>query len=64
MVSYTEWTRIGHEVYKAKGGTYTGEGSATDVTETLAEFWQQNTGRLRSASSSEARQIAEQNMAV
>jgi len=64
MVEYTEWTEIGHEVYKQKGGTYTGRGSAQSVTSTLAEFWQQNTERLRSASRSEAREIARQNMTV
>lgn len=64
MVSYTEWTSIGHDVYKEKGGTYTASSSAQSVTSTLAEFWSQNTDQLRSASRSEARRIAQNNMTV
>lgn len=63
MVSYTDWTRIGHDVYKSKGGQY-GSNTATDVTETLASYWQENTDTLRSASESEARQLAERDMSV
>lgn len=64
MVAYTDWTRIGHEVYKSLGGTYPDESTATDVTRTLAEFWQNNTDTLRAASESEARRIARDNMSV
>jgi len=64
MVDYPTWTRIGHEVYKAKGGRYADEQAAQSVTSTLAAFWSENTERLRSASESEARRIAEQNMTV
>jgi len=64
MVSYTEWTEIGHEVYKSKGGQYGNRQAAQSVTSTLAAFWRQNTDRLKAASRSEARQIARQNMTV
>ena len=64
MVSYREWTEIGHSVYKMKGGKYTGKESAPLVTSTLAEFWSSNTAVLKDATRSEARQIAEQQMAV
>lgn len=64
MVEYTEWTEIGHEVYKDMGGQYGSRQAAQSVTSTLAAFWQQNTDRLRAASRSEARRIARQNMNV
>jgi hypothetical protein len=64
MVEYTTWTEIGHEVYQDMGGTYTNRESAQSVTSTLAEFWNQNTDRLRQASEAEARRIARQNMNV
>jgi len=63
MVEYTDWTRIGHEVYKAKGGTYGGT-TATEVTRMLAEYWSENTAMLRSASEQEARNVAERQMRV
>jgi hypothetical protein len=64
MVTYTEWTSIGHEVYKAKGGTYSGREAAQQVTSTLASYWRENTADLRAASSSEAREIARNAMRV
>jgi hypothetical protein len=64
MVDYPTWTEIGHEVYKSKGGAYTGSSSAQQVTSVLAEFWSQNTETLREASRSEAQRIAEREMTV
>ena len=63
MVTYTEWVSIGHEAFKSKGGTY-GDDTAVDVTETLASFWQENKPLLKQASSSEATEIAQENMQV
>lgn len=63
MVEYTDWTEIGHAVYKAKGGTY-GEGTAVDVTEVLAAYWSQNKDRLSAMSRAEARRLAEQEIQV
>jgi hypothetical protein len=64
MVEYTEWTEIGHSVYKSKGGTYSGRESAQNVTSVLAKYWRNNTGELRSASRSQARAIAQREMTV
>jgi len=64
MVEYTEWTSIGHEVYKAKGGEYTGREAAQSVTSVLAEYWRENTAQLRTASRSEAKKIAQREMIV
>ena len=64
MVEYTEWTEIGHSVYKQKGGTYSGRESAQQVTSVLADFWRQNKDTLKAASRSEARQIAQSEMTV
>lgn len=63
MVSYTDWTRIGHNVYRDLGGTYD-ESTAVSVTQTLAAFWSDNKTDLEDASEAEARQIARQNMNV
>jgi len=64
MVEYTNWIEIGHTVYKAKGGTYSGRESAQQVTSVLADYWQENTAQLRSASRSEAETIAQREMQV
>jgi len=64
MVDYSTWTKIGHEIYKEKGGTYRGKAAAPQLTSTLAAFWRENKDQLKSASRSEARQIARQNMTV
>lgn len=64
MVEYTEWTEIGHEVYKQKGGRYGSREAAQNVTSVLARYWRQNTDQLRSASRSEARDIASREMSV
>lgn len=64
MVTYTEWTEIGHEVYKSKGGTYGNRRAAQSVTETLAAFWRENRDRLEPASRTEAREIARNSMTV
>jgi hypothetical protein len=64
MVDYTEWTEIGHAVYKSKGGTYGDRQAAQNVTSVLASYWQENTAELRSTSRSEARSIAEREMTV
>lgn len=64
MVEYTEWTAIGHAVYKSKGGTYRGRETAQEVTAVLAEYWRSNTGTLKSASRSEAEEIAKAEIRV
>ena len=64
MVEYTEWTEIGHSVYKSKGGTYSGRESAQQVTSVLAEYWRENRADLVSASRAEARRVAESEIRV
>lgn len=58
MVEYTEWTQIGHEVFKQKGGRY-GSETAVDVTQTLASYWSENKERLQNMSRSQARSLAQ-----
>lgn len=62
MVSYTEYTSIAHDVYKAKGGTY--PNGLPPVGETFAQFWEQNKAELEGMSSSEARQAVSQAISV
>lgn len=64
MVSYSEWTEIGHEVYQIKGGDYPVESTATEITQTLATYWNNNTATLKAASKPEARKIAKAEMKV
>lgn len=64
MVSYTEWTRIGHDVYQQLGGGYPDEQTATNVTQTLAAFWQENKSQLIGLGESEARRVARNNMSL
>ena len=64
MVSYPTWTEIGHEVYKRKGGRYTSSSSAQEVTSVLAEYWSENTEKLKNATEAEARRLAENQMSV
>lgn len=63
MVTYTEWITIGHKVFKQKGGQY-GDDTAVEATSVLAEYWSNNTDELKSASKSEARNIAQSEMKV
>lgn len=58
MVEYTEWVSLGHEVYKAKGGTYDGD-TAAELVQVLARFWNRNREELISIGQNEARNILE-----
>lgn len=63
MVTYTEFIEIGHEVYKSKGGQYE-EGTAADLVEVLAGFWQRNKDELKTIGRREAKRIIDKNMNV
>lgn len=39
MVTYTEWTAIVHDEYKAMGGGYQAQGVVQAVTRAAADFW-------------------------
>lgn len=61
MVEYTEWIELGHEVYKAKGGTY-GSDTAAELVEELAAFWERNKEELLVIGRREARRILERQL--
>lgn len=53
MVQYTVWTSVVHEAFQDLGGDYESM-PATEVTSQAAAYWQENKGRLRGFSRSEA----------
>lgn len=45
MVEYSEWIQAVHTAYQRQGGTYQ-EGTAAQLVEIAAEFWQENKEEL------------------
>lgn len=45
MVTYTDVVEVMNEVHREKGGTY-GEGTAVEIVQLAAEFWQRNKEEL------------------
>lgn len=63
MVSYTEFIEAGHEVYQEKGGRYQ-EGTAAELVQLLAEFWQRNKEQLKAIGYREAKRVIDRNLNV
>lgn len=61
MVSYSEWVSAVHAAYKANGGTYS-EGTAADIVQLAAEFWQRNKEELKTIGQREAERLARQRL--
>jgi hypothetical protein len=57
MVTYPEWVKATHEAYKANGGTYS-EGTAAEIVEAAAAFWERNKEELKQIAYREAVRIA------
>jgi hypothetical protein len=67
MVSYQTWTSIGHDVAKSKGAVLTGSGTQRtnqELISVLADVWQDRKEELSTATRSEARAIAEEEVNV
>jgi hypothetical protein len=62
MVTYNEWTEAVHTAYKQMGGTYT-EGTAPDLTEQAAAFWEANKEQLLELAFAAAVEVAKQALA-
>lgn len=63
MVTYEQWVEAVNEAYKAEGGTYV-EGTAAELIQLAAEFWNRNSEQLKSIAYQEAVRLAQQNMNV
>lgn len=63
MVTYEQWVEAVNEAYKAQGGSYV-EGTAAELIQIAAEFWQRNKEELKTIAYREAVQLAQQNMDV
>jgi len=63
MVDYSTWVEAVHEAYKAEGGTYT-EGTAADLVQLAAEFWNRNKEELKAIGKREAVRIAREALDV
>jgi hypothetical protein len=57
MVEYSEWIEAVHEAYKTEGGTYD-EGTASQLVQIAAEFWQRNKEELKQIGYREAVRLA------
>jgi len=65
MVSYQTWTSVAFEVAEEKGAQIKGSGSvATDLISVAADIWNERKDELSTATRSEARQIALQEISV
>jgi len=60
MVEYTQWTKIVHDVYKDRGGTYEESGVVEAVTRAAARFWRENKDQIISLALDGARMLAEE----
>lgn len=63
MVTYEQWVQAVNEAYKAQGGTYA-EGTAAELIQLAAEFWQRNKEELEYIAYREAVQLARQSLNV
>jgi len=63
MVDYSNWVKAVHEAYRAEGGTYA-EGTASEIVQIAAEFWNQNKDELRDLAYREAVRLARRSLEV
>jgi hypothetical protein len=63
MVTYEQWVEAVNEAYKAQGGTYV-EGTASELIQLAAQFWQRNKEELKTIAYREAVRLAQSNLDV
>lgn len=63
MVSYEQWVKAVHEAYKTEGGTYA-EGTASELVQLAARFWQRNKDELKEIAYREAVNLARRSLDV
>lgn len=67
MVSYQRWTSVCYEVARQKGATLEGPGTQDEnraLVSVIAEIWNERKDELSTATVSEARNIARQEVEV
>jgi hypothetical protein len=67
MVSYQTWTAIAYEAAKAQGATLEGPQTAStnrELLSVIAEIWTDRKDELSTATRTEAREIADQEISV